>query len=86
MKLQACSFTKIETLAQVFSCGIGRISKNDFFYRTRVRATASLYRAIASSYASYILKTSSNKVTHFLLKNGKVTIFLISLASNLFQE
>ena len=33
IKLQA-SRCKIETLAQVFSCGFCQISKNTFFYRT----------------------------------------------------
>ena len=31
---QACSFIRIETLAHVFSCEFGKISKNTFSYRT----------------------------------------------------
>ena len=31
---QSCNFIKIETLAQVFSCGFYKISKNTFSWRT----------------------------------------------------
>ena len=34
LRLQACNSIKIETLAQVFSCGFSEISKNTFSYRT----------------------------------------------------
>ena len=49
IKLQAegCSFTKKETLAQVFSCEFCEISENTFSYRTRtpehLRATALVF-------------------------------------------
>ena len=34
----ACNFIKKESLAQVFSCEFCEISKNTFFYRTRLVA------------------------------------------------
>ena len=34
LRPQACNFIKIETLAQVFSCKFGEISKNTFSNRT----------------------------------------------------
>ena len=33
IKLQTCNFIKKETLAQVFSCEFGEITKNTFCYR-----------------------------------------------------
>ena len=33
----ACNFIKKETLAQVFSCELSEISKNNFFYRTPLK-------------------------------------------------
>ena len=35
-EISTCNFIEIETLAQVFSCELGEISKNTFFYRTRL--------------------------------------------------
>ena len=40
--LQACNFIKKETVAQVFSCEFCEISKNTFYYRTRMVAATAL--------------------------------------------
>ena len=40
---QACNFIKIETLAQVFSCEFGEISRNTFF-SLHLRETASVLK------------------------------------------
>ena len=51
---QACSFIKIETLAQVFSCEFCEISKNTFSWRTPL-VTTSLIRFIRPIfYVSYV--------------------------------
>ena len=42
---QACNFIKKETLAQVFSCEFCDISKNTFYYRTRLVAVSGRTRA-----------------------------------------
>ena len=44
MKLQACNFIKKETLAQVFSCEFGEITKNAFSYRTPLMAASVHYK------------------------------------------
>ena len=41
-KLLVCNFIKKETLAQMFSCEFCEISKNTFFYRTRLVAASVL--------------------------------------------
>ena len=45
VKNQACSFIKKETLAQVFSCEFGEISKNTFFTE-HLWATASILKSL----------------------------------------
>ena len=40
IKLQAYTFIKKETLAQVFCCEFGEICKNMFFYRTSLVAAS----------------------------------------------
>ena len=45
VKNQACSFIKKETLAQVFSCEFGEISKNTFFTE-HLWATASKLKSL----------------------------------------
>ena len=42
--LEACNFTKKETLAQVLSCEFCEISKNTFFYRTPLVADSKIRR------------------------------------------
>ena len=44
--LQACSFIKKETLAQVFSCEFCEISKNTLFYRTPLVAASDVSKYI----------------------------------------
>ena len=46
---EACNFTKKETLAQVFSCEFCEISKNTFYYRTRLVAASEISKRLSSA-------------------------------------
>ena len=53
LRPDACKFIKKEALAQVFSCEIFKISKNNFFHRTPLVAVSDLFK-LKNSYKKVV--------------------------------
>ena len=85
----AWNFIKKETLAQVFSCEFRDITKNTFFYRTRLVAASASPRSCLRGYiwiCWYVLKSFWNTLKSFSPSLNKALINFYKLSVNQIQK